>query len=96
LEGYSDIYCLLVFFPAGIILGIAAERRTQSNATVILSLALYSVVPAFLFELILVRVSRRPFSLSNFLFSVLLVIAGFLWIRSDEELPAAVRVRQDT
>jgi hypothetical protein len=92
LEGYSDIYCLLIFFPAGIILGLAAERRTQSNAMVILSLALYSIVPAFLLELILVRVSGRPFSVSNFLFSVLLVIAGFLWIRSDEELPSAERV----
>jgi len=95
LESYSDVYCLLVFFPAGIILGLAAERRTQSNAMVIFSLALYSVVPTFLLELILVRVSGRPFSISNFLFSALLVIAGFLWIRSDEELPAVVRVPQD-
>jgi glycopeptide antibiotics resistance protein len=95
LEGYSDIYCLLVFFPAGIILGMAAQRRTQSKATVILSLALYSIVPAFLFELILVRVSGRPFSISNFLFSVLLLIAGSLWIRSDEESAAALPARQE-
>ena len=95
LEGYNDIYCVLVFFPAGIILGIAAERRTQSNAMVILSLALYSVVPALLLELILARVSGRPFSVSNVLLSVLLVIAGFLWIRSDEESPFAARLRQE-
>jgi FtsH-binding integral membrane protein len=95
LEGYNDIYCVLVFFPAGIILGIAAGRRTQSNAMVILSLALYSVVPALLLESILARVSGRPFSISNFLFSVLLVIAGFLWIRSDEESPLAARLRQE-
>jgi len=95
LEGYSDIYCVLVFFPAGIILGIAAERRTPSKAMVLWSLALYSIVPAFLFELILVRVSGRPFSISNFLFSALLVIAGVLWIRSDEESPAALPVRQE-
>jgi hypothetical protein len=94
LEGYNDIYYVLVFFPAGIILGIAAERRIQSNTMMILSLILYSMAPALLLELILVRVSGRPFSRSNFLFSVLLVIAGFLWVRSDEELPAAVRVHR--
>jgi hypothetical protein len=95
LEGYNDIYCVLVFFPAGIILGIAAERRTQSNAMVILSLALHSVVPALILELILARVSGRPFSISNILFSALLVIAGFLWIRSDEESPFTPRLRQE-
>ncbi|MGD0544780.1 MAG: VanZ family protein [Candidatus Acidiferrales bacterium] len=95
LEGYNDIYCVLVFFPAGIILGIAAERRIQSNAMIILSLALYSVASALLLELILVRVSGRPFSISNFLFSALLVVAGFLWIRSDEESPFAARLGQE-
>jgi hypothetical protein len=94
LEGYNDIYCVLVFFPVGIILGIAAERRIQSNAMIILSLALYSTAPALLLELILVRVSGRSFSVSNFLFSALLVVGGFLWIRSDEELPDAVRAHQ--
>ena len=94
LEGYNDIYCVLVFFPAGIILGIAAERRIQSNAMIILSLALYCIAPALLLELILVRVSGRSFSVSNFLFSALLVVGGFLWIRADEELPAAVRAHQ--
>jgi len=95
LEGYSDIYSLLVFFPAGIILGIAADGRTQSSAITVFSLALYSVVPASLLEFILTRVSGRPFSISNFLFSVLLVVAGFLWIRSDEVSPASKPVRQE-
>jgi hypothetical protein len=96
LEGYNDIYYVLVFFPAGIILGLATERRIQSSATVILSLALYSIVPPLLLELILVRVSGRPFSTSNFIFSFLVVVAGSLWIRSDERPRPAAPLHQES
>jgi hypothetical protein len=83
LEGYNDIYYALVFFPVGIILGLAKSRIRPSNVTILLTIAFGLLVPVFLLEFILVQVSGRPLSSSNLLLSFLLLIAGFLWIRSD-------------
>jgi glycopeptide antibiotics resistance protein len=91
LEGYNDIYYALVFFPVGIIFGLAKSRIRPSNVTILLAIAFGLVVPVFLLEFILVQVSGRPVSLSNLLLSFLLLIAGFLWIRSDSAQPAAER-----
>lgn len=83
LKGYNDIYYSLVFFPAGIILGLAARGRMQSNVTVLSAAALISLLPVFLLEFILVWVSGRPVSAWNLFLSAMLLVAGFLWIRSD-------------
>jgi VanZ like protein len=83
LQGYNDIYYSLVFFPAGIILGIAAQKYTQSTAANRLIVILYLLLPGFLLEFILVRVSGRPVWISNALLSVCLMLAGFFWIRTD-------------
>ncbi len=83
LEGYNDIYYALVFFPVGIILGLAKSRIRPSNVAILLTITCGLLVPVFLLEFILVQVSGRPVSSSNLLLSFLLLIAGFLWIRSD-------------
>jgi hypothetical protein len=38
-------------------------------------------------EVVLVRVSGRPFSLVNVLLSIVLTMAGILWINSDGRTP---------
>jgi glycopeptide antibiotics resistance protein len=83
LEGYNDIYYALVFFPAGIILGLAGPRIRLSNLAVLLALALGSLSAVFLLEFVLVRVSGRPISTWNLLLSFSLLVAGYLWFRSD-------------
>jgi hypothetical protein len=83
LEGYYDIYYVLVFFPAGIILGLAARPTTRSNLSILLAFALNFLLPVILLEFILVWVSGRPVSTWNLFLSFLLLVAGFLWIRSD-------------
>ena len=83
LQGYNDIYYSLVFFPAGIILGIAAQKYTQSTAANRLAVILYLLLPGFLLEFVLTRVSGRPLWISNALLSFCLMLAGFFWIRSD-------------
>lgn len=80
LEGYNDIYYALVFFPVGIILGLAEPRMRASNVAILLTIALGSVL---LLELVLVQVSGRPVSAWNLLLSLSLLVAGYLWIRSD-------------
>ena len=90
LEGYNDIYYSLVFFPAGIILGMATRGQARSNAGIPLAIALNFLLPVFLLEFILVRVSGRPVSGWNLFLSFLLLVAGFLWIRSDS-VPSSYR-----
>jgi glycopeptide antibiotics resistance protein len=83
LQGYNDIYYSLVFFPAGIILGIAAQKYIHSSAANRLVVILYLLLPGFVLEFILTSVSGRPFWISNALLSVCLMLAGFFWIRTD-------------
>jgi glycopeptide antibiotics resistance protein len=83
LEGYNDIYYALVFFPVGIILGLAQRRLRPSNMSILLAIALDFLLPVFLLEFILVQVSGRPVSTWNLFLSFLLLVGGFLWIRSD-------------
>jgi hypothetical protein len=83
LEGYYDIYYVLVFFPAGIILGLAARPTMRSNLGILLVFVLNFLLPVVLLEFLLVWVSGRPVSTWNLLLSLLLLVAGFLWIRAD-------------
>ena len=83
LDGYRYIYGALVFLPAGVLLGFAARNwRSSPIATVALLTAGVCVPPAIL-EWILVSVSGRTFSPANFVLSVLLLVAGVLWINAD-------------
>jgi hypothetical protein len=70
---------------------LAKSRIRPSNVTILLTIAFGLLVPVCLLEFILVQVSGRPVSASNLLLSFLLVIAGFLWIRSDSVQTAVER-----
>jgi VanZ family protein len=82
LEGYRDIYYALMFFPAGVVLGIAA-RGALEDAPGWLWIALLLIVPAVLFEVLLVMVSGRAFSPEGLALSILLSLLGALWINAD-------------
>jgi hypothetical protein len=83
LEGYNDIYYSLVFFPAGMILGMTTRGQARSITGILLTKALNFLLPVFLLEFILVWISGRPVSGWNLFLSFMLLAAGFLWIRSD-------------
>jgi len=88
LEGYTYIYYALVFFPGGALLGIGARHVVSSG--VLKALYLYLAVAlasCICLEVVLVRVSGRPFSLVNVLLSIVLTMAGILWINSDGRTP---------
>jgi hypothetical protein len=44
------------------------------------------VVPSIFLEMLLVRISGRPFSLFNVFLSALFVMAGIIWINADRQL----------
>jgi hypothetical protein len=89
LEGYTYIYYALVFIPGGVLLGLAARRLTTLDVRGTLVLMLAIVMPPIFLEMLLVRISGRPFSLFNVFLSALFVIAGLLWINSDQQRPKA-------
>jgi VanZ family protein len=83
LQGYNDIYYAAVFLPGGILLGIAcrcwAERPFVAPSLILLGTCL----PPVILESVLVSVSGRAVSRANVLFSLLLIIAGAVWINAD-------------
>lgn len=83
LEGYRDIYYALVFFPAGILLGVAARRLARPSLATWLVLAAGWLLPPFLFEHFLIWLSGRPLRPGLVLLSLLLVVGGALWINAD-------------
>jgi hypothetical protein len=92
LEGYTYIYYALVFVPGGFLLGIVTRRLTQPGVREALVMALAIVMPSILLEMLLVRISGRPFSLFNVFLSILFLIAGVIWINADRRLPQAARM----
>jgi glycopeptide antibiotics resistance protein len=83
LDGYRDIYYALVFFPAGVALGVFARAAGGRRMAAWLFIALWLIVPPLLFECLLIAVSGRTFSPGNLVLSVALSAAGALWINAE-------------
>ena len=83
LYAYSSIYYALVFFPAGILLGLAARRLTRRDRAGWLMLGAIWLVPPWILECLLVWVSRRPVHLELAALSLALAAGGALWINAD-------------
>ena len=88
LKGYRDIYYVLVFFPAGALLGAISASKFRRRAGAVASLILVVLGAPLVLEWVLMRTSKGPFSATNLVLSVILAIAGLLWMRSDGSLPA--------
>jgi hypothetical protein len=82
-DGYTDIYYALVFFPAGIIFGIAARSEMHSRAAGLVILALSFVLAALLLEWLLVAVSGRSILFGHVVLSICILVAGSIWINTD-------------
>lgn len=82
LEGYNYVYYALVFFPGGILIGIAARQPKPNGVLGILLLAAGFVFPGVILEPILVQVSGRTVSIANMILAFCLTVGGSLWINA--------------
>ncbi len=95
LEGYTYIYYALVFVPGGVLLGLAARRSNTLDVRGTMVMMLAMVMPSIFLEMLLVRVSGRPFLLFNVFLSTLFAIAGLIWINADRQRPQAATIAID-
>jgi VanZ family protein len=82
-NGYNALYYILLFFPAGVLLGLAINSFTRYRPAGIFSLALVFLLAPVLIEVTLVSVSGRAFSFANIAISICIAVCGTLWIQSD-------------
>jgi hypothetical protein len=90
LEGYRDIYYALMFFPAGIVLGIAVRNiagRQRFGAWLALA-TLLAAVP-WLLEDFLARAGNRPFLAIDVALAFGFFLTGALWINARQRPNAA-------
>jgi VanZ like family len=80
LEACRYAYYGLVFFPAGILLGITARNNRGRTMGLLLARVALILVPAGALELLLVHVSGRGMTPSGVLLSMAFGIAGMCWI----------------
>jgi VanZ like family len=81
--GYRYIYYLLIFCPAGCFLGLAWRKLAARPLSRLPLTFLGILLPAVLFEILIVRLSNRPIAPGSVGLSVLLILAGCFWINSD-------------
>ncbi|MGH9828672.1 MAG: hypothetical protein ACREDR_36085, partial [Blastocatellia bacterium] len=89
LEGYNYIFYALVFFPGGCLLGLAARREDLKRAAGRIMLTLGLVLPPCVFEFVLAHVSGRALSAANAILSLLLIVAGSVWVNADRKLASS-------
>jgi glycopeptide antibiotics resistance protein len=82
LAGYQYLFCALVFFPVGCLVGFV-WRSARKHWIGLFRLVSGLVLPAVLLEMVLVHVSGRPVSFENIWLSILLAVGGAVWINAD-------------
>jgi VanZ family protein len=83
LDVYNYIYETLIFFPAGVLIGLAAFRKSSRNVARYLLIVVGFLLPPYLYERILSGVSGRAESLESMFLCFILIVAGSLWINAD-------------
>lgn len=70
----------VLFFPAGVLLGITVRQFQKSFFEWLLTSMTFVLVPAAALESLLSHVSGRSMSFGGMLLSVVFGIAGMIWI----------------
>lgn len=83
LEGYNYIYDALIFFPAGVLIGLAAFRKSPMTVAEYMILFVAFLVPPYLYVRILSHVSRQSDSLATASLCLILLVGGSFWINAD-------------
>jgi VanZ family protein len=82
LEAYVVVYETLIFFAAGLLIGVAARNNAAGRWKIALAL----VLPALLLEILLATVSGRGILVSNIALSLVFGLAGMLLINADRRI----------
>jgi glycopeptide antibiotics resistance protein len=90
MQGYNYIYYVVVFFPAGCLLGIMARKIGPRQ--LVGPLLIGSLIAPLTLEMILADVSGRSFSYADVALSCILAIAATLWINADRLVAETDRV----
>ena len=83
LEGYVVVYETLIFLPAGLLIGVEAEKWSRQKPSGQWILALGWAIPAVLLEILLAGVSGRRIWVGNIALSLVFGLAGALLINAD-------------
>lgn len=87
LNGYHHIFYAMVFFPAGCLLGLAWRKlASRAGLRVMVALLVMLVVPV-VFEICLALAGSTSVWLGNIALSMLLILAGALWVNADGHQP---------
>jgi VanZ family protein len=90
LEAYIIVYETLIFLPAGLLIGVAARKRSGGKFTGRWLLAIGWVLPAVLLESLLAAVSGRRIWAGNIALSLIFGLAGILIVNADRRLKTYV------
>jgi VanZ family protein len=90
LEAYVIVYETLIFLPAGLLIGVAARKRSGQKITSRWLLAIGWVLPAVLLESLLAAVSGRRIWAGNIALSLIFGLAGILIVNADRRLRISV------
>ena len=83
MDGYLVVYDTLIFFPAGILLGMMAREEASRSPAWRLVLVLGVLLPPVLYQLILVRVSGKSVSWLEIILCLMLTLLGAWFINAD-------------
>ncbi len=83
LEGYIIVYETLIFLPAGLLIGVAARKKSGQKISGRWTLALGWALPAVLLEILLAGMSGRRIWVGNIVLSLVFGLAGILLINAD-------------
>ncbi|HSZ18523.1 MAG TPA: VanZ family protein [Candidatus Acidoferrum sp.] len=83
MEGCVIMYLTLVFLPAGVLIGMGAEKWTGLESSTRWLLAFGLVLPAVLLEISLAAISGRRIWAGNIALSLVFGVAGVLLINAD-------------
>jgi glycopeptide antibiotics resistance protein len=83
LEAYVIIYETFIFLPAGLLIGVAARKKSRQKISGRWMLALGWVLPAVLLEILLAAVSGRRIWAGNIALSLVFGLAGILLVNAD-------------
>jgi hypothetical protein len=81
LQGYVLFYEALIFFPAGLLIGVGAGKWSRQKIYAVWILLLGWALPAVLLEILLAGTSGRRILIGNIAFSLVFGTAGILLIK---------------
>ena len=89
LQGYVIVYETVIFLPAGLLIGVEAEKWSEQKISGRWVLVLGWVLPAVLLEFLLAGMSGRTVLPGNFALSLLFGLAGILLLNADRRFKKA-------